>query len=207
MQDLPGALIKPGSDNKGGPLAGAGAAAAEIFAERGAITNGNIAATVGADGLVTVTRVSDDATVLQELARELMAPLGRNDTRNPHNLNFHGVFVRDCVCGFSAPGTAAGPWPAGNGHDHRHQQHRGRLLQERRKDSKQTALFPPCPLRHTSSSNSHPAAVDSRGPAASMSPTGTKRDGTAVLASDCHYNSKPPGFLNQRWYTICINLK
>jgi hypothetical protein len=79
VQDLPGALIKPGSDNKGAPLAGAGAAttaaaSSEVSVTAAGITNGNIAATVGDDGLVTVTRVSDGATVLQELAREMASP-------------------------------------------------------------------------------------------------------------------------------------
>ena len=54
VQDLPGALIKPGSDNKGAPLAGAGAAttaaaSSEVSVTAAGITNGNIAATVGDD--------------------------------------------------------------------------------------------------------------------------------------------------------------
>ena len=56
VQELPGALIKPGSDNKGGPLAGGAAVeAAVVDHATSSVTNGNIAATVGADGLVTVT--------------------------------------------------------------------------------------------------------------------------------------------------------
>ena len=38
----------------------------------GAVLNGNIAATVGSDGLVSVSRVSDGVLVLQELAREVV---------------------------------------------------------------------------------------------------------------------------------------
>ena len=75
QEGLPGALIKPGSDNKGAPLAGGvDTPAVAVSAERLSVTNGNIAATVGTDGLVTVTRVSDGAVVLKELARELLPP-------------------------------------------------------------------------------------------------------------------------------------
>ena len=56
VQELPGALIKPGLDNKGAPLAGGAAVeAAVVDHATSSVTNGNIAATVGADGLVTVT--------------------------------------------------------------------------------------------------------------------------------------------------------
>eukprot|EP01043_Picozoa_sp_COSAG02_P047222 COSAG02_NODE_4503_length_5285_cov_5.431161_1_plen_738_part_00 len=78
VQELPGALIAPGSDNKGAPLAAAAVAAGatldlEVSATHSTITNGNIAAAVGADGLVTVSRVSDGKVVLKELARELLS--------------------------------------------------------------------------------------------------------------------------------------
>ena len=60
VKELPGALITPGSDNKGAPLAGGAAVEAAVVAvAHSFITNGNIAATVNADGLVTVSRVSD----------------------------------------------------------------------------------------------------------------------------------------------------
>lgn len=72
VQELPGALIKPGSDNKGAPLAGGATVDAAVVHGTSSISNGNIAATVGSDGLVTVTRVSDGKVVLKELARELL---------------------------------------------------------------------------------------------------------------------------------------
>jgi hypothetical protein len=72
---LPGALITPGSDNKGAPLAAPLVPPIVDWQER-TITNGNIAATVGSDGLVSVSRVSDGVLVLQELAREVLRPGG-----------------------------------------------------------------------------------------------------------------------------------
>ena len=62
-----GALIPPGSDNKGAPVVPASPIAVDEAA--GTITNGNIAASVGPDGLVRVSRVSDGAVVLRELSR------------------------------------------------------------------------------------------------------------------------------------------
>jgi hypothetical protein len=62
-----GALIPPGSDNKGAAVVPASPVAVDDVAGR--ITNGNIAATVGADGLISVSRVSDNAVILQEINR------------------------------------------------------------------------------------------------------------------------------------------
>ena len=83
VQELPGALIKPGSDNKGAPLAGGATLDAAVDLGRSSITNGNIAATVGADGLVTVSRLSDGKVVLKELAREMLGGGGGTPTPPP----------------------------------------------------------------------------------------------------------------------------
>ena len=105
IQELPGALIPPGSDNKGWPLAGSGSGGAELSRSGSGITNGNIAASVdGTTGLVSVTRVSDGATVLQELAREVQgsgsppappSPKPSDDTRTIAVNNT----AADCACG------------------------------------------------------------------------------------------------------------
>ena len=62
-----GALIKPGSDNKAAAAVRASPVAVDEAAAT--ITNGNIAATVGADGLISVSRVSDSTIILRELSR------------------------------------------------------------------------------------------------------------------------------------------
>jgi alpha-D-xyloside xylohydrolase len=62
-----GALIKPGSDNKGAAAVRASPIAVDEAAAT--ITNGNIAATVGADGLISVRRASDGAIIMRELSR------------------------------------------------------------------------------------------------------------------------------------------
>jgi alpha-glucosidase (family GH31 glycosyl hydrolase) len=66
-EDGVGALIPPGSDNKGAAVVPASPVAVDDAAGR--ITNGNIAATVGVDGLISVSRVSDNAVILRELKR------------------------------------------------------------------------------------------------------------------------------------------
>eukprot|EP01043_Picozoa_sp_COSAG02_P085101 COSAG02_NODE_22807_length_739_cov_1.606250_1_plen_146_part_01 len=73
-QDLPGALIRPGSDNKGAPLAAdMGATAVRVRAR--SIRNGNIEAVLSPAGLVTVRRVSDSTVLLRESARGAALPV------------------------------------------------------------------------------------------------------------------------------------
>ena len=74
-EDLPGALILPGSDNKDGPLAADGAAVSSgALVARSSIRNGNIEAEVSATGLVTIRRVSDGKVLLQESGRGTATP-------------------------------------------------------------------------------------------------------------------------------------
>ena len=54
IQELPGALIPPGSDNKGAPVVPASPIAVDEAA--GTITNGNIAASVGPDVVKDIVR-------------------------------------------------------------------------------------------------------------------------------------------------------
>jgi alpha-D-xyloside xylohydrolase len=69
-EDAPGALIPPGSDNKGWPPA---ASTISTAARNGGgprrISSGNIAAEISAAGLVTVRRLSDGLVLLREAAR------------------------------------------------------------------------------------------------------------------------------------------
>ena len=67
--DKPGALIPPGDDNKGYPVLKTTSISHTTAATLGTFVNGNIQATVSADGMVTVFRVSDGAVVLREVAR------------------------------------------------------------------------------------------------------------------------------------------
>ena len=77
-----GALIKPGSDNKGAEAArGSPVAVDEATAT---ITNGNIAATVGVDGLISVSRVSDSAIIMRELSRHTFRNVSL-DGNPPHD--------------------------------------------------------------------------------------------------------------------------
>lgn len=78
VANMTGALITPCSDNKGSPCRSANAAAARVGAAD--ITNGNIAAAVGSDGLVTVTNVATGEIVLQETARKVPGGVGPNST-------------------------------------------------------------------------------------------------------------------------------
>ena len=82
---VPGALIEPGSDNKGAPLgaaptlttviynksctAAAGSSATSSDCAAATITNGNVMGSVSAAGMVTITRVSDSTVLLQEQSR------------------------------------------------------------------------------------------------------------------------------------------
>ena len=73
IQELPGALIQPGSDNKGWPVAGSGSA--ELWRSGSGIANGNIAASVdGTTGLVTIRRPSDGTVLLREAGRGAAPP-------------------------------------------------------------------------------------------------------------------------------------
>ena len=92
---LPGALIPPGSDNKGAPALPA-AAQITVDAVASKITNGEISATVSTStGLVTFNRVSDGSVVLQEVGR-------RSVVDGPGAAPGHG-----------APGTGSSPSPPG----------------------------------------------------------------------------------------------
>lgn len=80
--DRPGALLSPGDDNKGAPMA------ADVTddpnhvvkaEDTSSIRNGNIAATVSASGLVTISRVSDGTTILQELFRNTTSQVGTTE--------------------------------------------------------------------------------------------------------------------------------
>ena len=70
--DRPGALLPPSSDNKGAPRRLPSQSEVHVGADT--ITNGNLVATLGADGLFTFTRHSDGAVVLNETARTILAP-------------------------------------------------------------------------------------------------------------------------------------
>ena len=73
IQEQPGALIPPGSDNKGWPMAGIGSA--ELSRSGMGIANGNIAASVdGTTGLVTIRRRSDGTVLLREAGRGAAPP-------------------------------------------------------------------------------------------------------------------------------------
>ena len=73
IQEQPGALIPPGSDNKGWPMAGSGSA--ELSRSGMGIANGNIAASVdGTTGLVTIRRRSDGTVLLREAGRGAAPP-------------------------------------------------------------------------------------------------------------------------------------
>ena len=69
IQDLAGALIRPGSDNKGAAPVPVLPSAVTVHESAARITNGNIAATIGPSGLINVSRVSDSAIILRELSR------------------------------------------------------------------------------------------------------------------------------------------
>ena len=68
--DRPGALLPPSSDNKGAPRRLP--LHSEVHVGADTITNGNLVATLGADGLFTFTRHSDGAVVLNETARTIL---------------------------------------------------------------------------------------------------------------------------------------
>jgi alpha-D-xyloside xylohydrolase len=66
--DLPGALIRPGSDNKGWPVSAATGGRGRTVTHD-TVQNGNIVASVSAQGLVTIKRVDDGTVLLSETGR------------------------------------------------------------------------------------------------------------------------------------------
>eukprot|EP00041_Stephanoeca_diplocostata_P022396 m.533979 g.533979 ORF g.533979 m.533979 type:complete len:708 (+) comp22052_c0_seq29:168-2291(+) len=86
ITDKPGALISPGSDNKGARMVSDICDEidnVQISQENSSIRNGNIAATVSPNGLITISRVSDGVTILRELFRKLTSIQGGVVRSNP----------------------------------------------------------------------------------------------------------------------------